>query len=70
MALLSLSWSLNVSLNIAVSVSRSIKNGGDASFSVISAFSLDRNNLNENRPRNLTEELFQQPDNVELWNAE
>jgi len=70
MALLSLSWSLNVSLNIAVSVSRSIKKGGDASFSVISAFSLDRNNLSENRPRNLTEELFQQPDNVELWNAE
>lgn len=70
LALLSLSLSLNVSLNVAASVSKSIKSLGDASFTIISAFSLDRNEDYDEKPRNLTEALFQRPDNLSLWSAD
>jgi hypothetical protein len=69
-ARLSFARSLNLPVNIAVSVEKCVNQGSRASLTVIQAFCPPQDYFDPEKTNRLTEELFNQPEEMELWEPE
>lgn len=64
---LNLAWSLHLTINIAVSVEKFINQSRKAIFTVIQAFCQRPENFDAENALRITDALFDQPDEVDLW---